>query len=233
VGTMSYLGSIVRLKLLPWLALVSRAAFVVGFGLLAWPVFVFLESSYVQWSARTAFSSSGRTPEASEDSQRGDSETIVPRAPLGLQTPGFQPGALVAKMEVPRLGLSYAVLEGTASRTLDKGPGHVEGTAFPGETGNICIAGHRNTHFRPLEWIRRGDSILLTNQKGRYRYQVEWVRLFTPDDLYVLDPSHGPSVTVVTCFPFEYVGSAPLRFVVRALPDDETRAHLVSSSVAK
>src|SRR5262249_22719849 len=216
-----------RRKLSAFLGLLSRAALVTGLGLLAWPAFVFLESSYIQWTARTAFSNSTGAPTAAAaDPGAVQSETIVPGTNPGLRSGKFPPGALVARIEIPRLRMSYALLEGTAPRTLDKSPGHVEGTAFPGEVGNICIAGHRNTHFRSLEWVRRGDAISLTCRNGTYRYQVEWVRLFAPDDLYVLDASHGPAVTLVTCFPFEYVGSAPLRFVVRALPDDETRSRL-------
>jgi sortase A len=132
----------------------------------------------------------------------------------------------LGRFEVPRLKLSYALLEGTDNRTLDKSIGHVEGTGLPGESGNIGIAGHRNTHFRKLEWIRRGDMIVITSARGQFRYHVEWARLFRTDDLQVLDGAHGPAVTLVTCFPFEYVGSAPLRYVIRALPDSDTRARL-------
>ena len=133
---------------------------------------------------------------------------------------------MLGKFEVPRLNLSYVVLEGTDNRTLDKSIGHVEGTGMIGAAGNIGIAGHRNTHFRKLEWIRRGDEIVLSSTSGSYRYRVEWIRLFQPADVEVLDAAHGPALTLVTCFPFEYVGSAPLRFIVRALPEEETRARL-------
>jgi sortase A len=129
---------------------------------------------------------------------------------------------------VPRLNLAYALLEGTDNKTLDRSIGHVQGTGLPGEAGNIGIAGHRHTHFRKLEWIRRGDEILIVSPHGRFRYRVEWARLFQPGDIEVLDPAHGPAVTLITCFPFEYVGAAPLRYVIRALPDTETRARLSS-----
>jgi sortase A len=127
-------------------------------------------------------------------------------------------GTVLSHFEIPRLGMKWVLLEGTDAKTLDKSIGHVEGTAMPGESGNIAIAGHRNTHFRKLEWIRRGDEIILKNASGEYRYVVEWGKLFTPDDIEVLDAQHGPAVTLVTCFPFEYVGAAPLRYIVRALP---------------
>jgi sortase A len=139
----------------------------------------------------------------------------------------------LGRLEVPRLKLGYALLEGTDDRTLDKSIGHVVGTGLPGESGNIGIAGHRNTHFRKLEWIRRGDEIILRSPNGEFRYYVEWAKLFRPGDIAVLDESHGPAVTLVTCFPFEYVGSAPLRYIIRALPDPETRARLLPTDRQK
>ncbi len=141
---------------------------------------------------------------------------------------------MLAKLEIDRLGLSLVLLEGTDARTLDKSIGHVKNTALPGEMGNIGIAGHRNAHFKKLERIRRGDVIKLRTGAEEFRYAVEWVRLVTPDDIYVLDPTHGPAVTLITCFPFQYVGSAPQRFIVRALPDAETREKLAGrASVAR
>lgn len=141
------------------------------------------------------------------------------------------PGTVIGQFEVPRLGLSYVLLEGTDNRTLDRSVGHVEGTGLPGSAGNIAVAGHRDRHFRKLEWIHRDDQIVLTSSSGkRFVYRVEWSRLFKPGDIQVLDESLGPAVTLITCFPFEYVGSAPLRLVVRALPDDLTRTMLIASA---
>lgn len=174
--------------------------------LLAWSGFLCLESAYAQKAGEKQLAKAER-------------ETIVtPRQPAksGARKP---PGSVLGRFEVPRLNLSYVVLEGTDSRTLDKSIGHVTWTSGIGENGNIGIAGHRNTHFRKLEWIRRGDEVILSSPGGQYRYRVEWARLFKPTDMEVLEPEHGPAVTLITCFPFEYVGSAPLRFVVRALPD--------------
>ena len=197
-----------------------RVALLSGASLLAWPMFVTLESEFTQWSGER------RLLEASQTTQ----EKIVqtgPRLPAGKR--GSRSGAVLGRFEVPRLQLSYVVLEGTNNRTLDKSIGHVEGTADIGEPGNIGIAGHRNTHFRKLEWIRRDDEIKLSSPNAEFCYRVEWVRLFKPGDMEVLDPSHGPALTLVTCFPFEYVGAAPLRFVVRALPDETTRSRLQAS----
>jgi sortase A len=194
-----------------------------GASLLAWPMFVMFESELTQWSGERRLSEASRTEE----------EKIVqpgPRLPAGKRGP--RSGAVLGRFEVPRLQLSYVVLEGTDNRTLDKSIGHVEGTADIGEPGNIGIAGHRNTHFRKLEWVRRDDEIKLSSPNKEFCYRVEWVRLFKPGDLEVLDPSHGPALTLVTCFPFEYVGAAPLRFVVRALPEENTRSRLQASSLS-
>lgn len=203
-----------------------------GLCLLVWPTLVAGESRYAQWSGRRQLAlstygamdvSAARTQTAPE-TQR---ETIVVRDPAKIPGTRLPAGTLLGSIEVPRLALSYVLLEGTDSRTLDKSVGHVEGTAAVGSGGNIGVAGHRDTHFRKLEWIRRDDEIVLTARDGsRYTYNVEWLRLFTPEDIEVLDEAHGPAVTVITCFPFEYVGSAPLRLVIRALPDEQTRARL-------
>jgi sortase A len=83
-----------------------------------------------------------------------------------------------------------------------------------------------------LERARRGDDVVLTSQNVAYRYVVEWVHVFRPDNLEVLDPSHGPALTLITCYPFQYIGSAPLRYVVRALPDSATRAKLMAASLS-
>ena len=138
------------------------------------------------------------------------------------------PGSEVGRVEVPSLNMSWTVFEGTNDQTLDRGIGHVEGSANLGESGNIGIAGHRHTHFRKLEWIRRGDEIVLTSTKGTFHYRVNFVKLHKPTDVEVLDPAFGPSVTLITCFPFEYVGSAPLRFIVRAVADKDSLARLMA-----
>lgn len=216
----------------PALSGLSLLLLVAGLILVGWPLFVTVESEMVQWSGsrqveRTPTAAVQAAGAATASSPRLPAETIVPGARARPGNPARPAaGAVLAKFEIERLGLSWVLLEGSDDRTLDKSIGHVEYTALPGEMGNIGIAGHRNTHFRKLEWIRRGDVITIQAGAEEFRYQVEWIRLFTPDNIYVLDPSHGPAVTLITCFPFEYVGSAPQRFVVRALPDAATREKL-------
>ena len=196
-------------------------ALIAGAGLVGWACYLTADSTYTQWAGARFLAAERHEP----------SETIVPKSASSAK-PGQQArrGAVLGNFAMPRLGLSLVLLEGTDARTLDRSIGRVEYTGRLGETGNIGIAGHRNTHFRRLEWVRRGDEIVLTSRNVEYKYYVEWVHLYTPDDLMVLDPSHGPAVTLITCFPFEYVGSAPVRFVVRALPNDETRVKLLAAS---
>jgi len=125
-------------------------------------------------------------------------------------------GSLTARIEVPRLGMSAMVMEGVTSSILRRAAGHIPGTALPGEQGNIGISAHRDTFFRPLRHIEVGDTVLLTTMSGSYRYRVLSTLITTPDDVAVLSPGTGESLTLVTCYPFYFVGPAPNRFVVRA-----------------
>jgi sortase A len=125
-------------------------------------------------------------------------------------------GDVLGRMDIPRLGVSVAVLQGTKSRILRVGAGHIEGTPLPGEPGNSGIAGHRDTFFRELKDIRSHDEIQLQTSNGLFRYEVDWAKVVAPDDVDVLAPSTGSALTLVTCYPFYLVGPAPKRFVVRA-----------------
>ena len=127
---------------------------------------------------------------------------------------------LVGRLEVPRLGVSVIVVEGDGEGVLRHAAGHIPGTALPGETGNIGISAHRDTFFRPLRNIRADDAITLITLAGEYRYKVVSTTIVTPDDIGVLRSAPGPApgevLTLVTCYPFYFVGPAPKRFIVRA-----------------
>ena len=125
-------------------------------------------------------------------------------------------GDIMGRIEIPRLGMKIAILEGTTPRALRLGVGHIEGTAAPGEAGNIGIAGHRDTYFRALKDIRTSDEIQIQTAAGVSRYEVDWVRIVEPDDVGVLAPSAASGITLVTCYPFHFLGTAPQRFVVHA-----------------
>jgi sortase A len=125
-------------------------------------------------------------------------------------------GDLVGRLDIPRLGISAMVLEGDDDGTLKLGVGHIPGTALPGPQGNVGLAAHRDSFFRPLHGIRRTDEIELVTALRTYRYRVRDVAIVRPDDVAVLRDTGSPSLTLVTCYPFWWVGNAPKRFVVRA-----------------
>jgi sortase A len=124
---------------------------------------------------------------------------------------------LVGRIQIPRLGISAIVREGEDADTLRKAVGHIPGTALPGASGNVGLAAHRDTYFRPLKDIRKGDLIRVATLSGRHEYRVESTEIVTPADVRVLDPTREPSLTLVTCYPFYYVGPAPKRFIVHAV----------------
>ena len=123
---------------------------------------------------------------------------------------------MVGRIEIPRLGVSVIVLEGSTGRIFRRAAGHLRGTAAPGESGNVAIAGHRDTFFRPLRDIRSQDIIKLTTLKQTYWYRVESTEVVAPDDVEVLADSPQPILTLVTCYPFYYIGPSPKRFIVHA-----------------
>jgi len=123
---------------------------------------------------------------------------------------------LIGRMQVDRLGVSVVVMEGTSNKTLRRAVGHIAGTALPGRTGNVGIAGHRDTFFRPLRNIHSNDVITLTTRSGEYRYRVVSTKVVKPDNVGVLNSDGNEVLTLVTCYPFYFLGSAPQRFIVRA-----------------
>jgi sortase A len=119
-------------------------------------------------------------------------------------------------LRIPSLGIEAPVLEGTDELTLNRGVGHIVGTPLPGEGGNIGVAGHRDGFFRGLKDVRVGDSVDLYTENGNTRYVVDEIRIVPLENVSVLGPRSRPSITLVTCYPFYFVGSAPLRYIVHA-----------------
>ena len=126
------------------------------------------------------------------------------------------PGGALGRIEIARIGLAAMILEGTNGRTLRRAVGHIPGTPLPGQQGNVAIAGHRDTFFRPLRNVQHNDEITLTTLDGTYRYLVDSTQVVAPEDTQVLDDSRDTILTLVTCYPFYFVGPAPKRFIVRA-----------------
>lgn len=149
-----------------------------------------------------------------------EGQILLEREPHEIHPkPAIKPGDILGRLDIPRLGLSVAVLQGTGSRMLRLGAGHIEGTPLPWESGNSGIAGHRDTFFRGLRDIRTNDEIQFQTATGLFHYAVDWAKVVAPDDRGVLAPSTESSITLVTCYPFYFVGPAPNRFVVRAHRD--------------
>lgn len=125
-------------------------------------------------------------------------------------------GDVIGEIQVPRLGLNAIVVQGDSAATLRRAVGHLSKSALPGEWGNVALAGHRDTFFRPLRDIRLGDEIKFTTKERSFEYRVESIEVVAPTDLRVLESSTGHDLTLLTCFPIYYVGPAPKRLVVRA-----------------
>src|SRR5271157_5492262 len=125
-------------------------------------------------------------------------------------------GEVIGKIEVPRLGLNVMVVQGDSRLNLRRAVAHLSKSALPGERGNVALAGHRDTFFRPLRDIRLGDEIRFKTRERNFEYLVESIEIVAPTDIRVLESSTGHDLTLLTCFPFYYVGPAPQRFVVRA-----------------
>ena len=132
------------------------------------------------------------------------------------RTAALAPRSLVGRVEIRRLRLSAVAREGVDESTLALAIGHVPGTALPGAPGNAAFAAHRDTFFRPLKHVRPGDQIVVTTKAAAFRYAVTDIRVVEPGDVSVLDPTAHATLTLITCYPFEFIGSAPKRFVVRA-----------------
>jgi sortase A len=143
----------------------------------------------------------GEPPEASGE-RRSGSQNALPAA--------------VALLRIPKIHLEVPVLEGTNALTLNRGTGWIEGTARPGDRGNVGIAGHRDSFFRGLKDVKINDTISLETAHGTASYVVDQIRIVKPEDVSVLDPTSEPVLTLVTCYPFRFVGNAPKRYIVTA-----------------
>lgn len=132
-------------------------------------------------------------------------------------------GGLVGMLDVPRLNLTTPVIEGDDDKTLKRAVGHLPDTPLPWEAGNSALAGHRDGLFRPLKDIKVGDEIRFRTSREEIRYRVTDTSIVTPDDVSVLEQGDGRELTLVTCYPFYYVGNAPKRFIVHASREQSSR----------
>lgn len=165
-------------------------------------------------AADDAASDESATPAAAG---RVSSGTRAPQAtPAGASARTPVRGETIGRIEIPRLGVNAIVRTGSDARTLRLAVGHIPGTAPPGG-GNTGLAAHRDTFFRRLGSIAVGDEIRVVTPERTYQYAVEETMIVEPTDVWVLDPTNEPVLTLVTCYPFRFIGAAPQRFIVRAV----------------
>ena len=194
--------------------------FAIGFVALAWVGFAYFDAELYQAGQSRLFEKilqvSSKTPSGAGSQPLTGSVAEADRSrAIGPQT-AARSGYPLGRIEIGSIGMQAMVFEGTDARTLRRAVGHIPGTALPGESGNVAIAGHRDTFFRALEKIRKNDEITLATLNGFYRYRVDVTRVVEPDDIAVLGDEGGSVLTLVTCYPFGLIGPAPQRFVVRA-----------------
>lgn len=125
-------------------------------------------------------------------------------------------GEIVAKLEIPKIGLDTIIVEGIDNSTLKKGPGHYPGTVLPGQRGNCIIASHRDTFFRNVGELDINDPIKVSMAGYNYTYVVTNKQVVKPTDLTPMNPTSYPALTLITCYPFHYIGPAPKRYIVTA-----------------
>src|SRR5262245_3861214 len=182
----------------------DRILLVIGLLCLGTYIAVTLQTYLYQEQMEETFEAMSVSPDVPE-------KDVAPAKP-----PTLTEGDLVGRLEIPRLKISVMVLEGIQSRTLRLGAGHIPGTSYPGGTGNIGIAAHRDTFFRPLSSVKENDVIQFSTPNKTTKYRVVSTSIVSPDDVEVLKTQGKDKLTLVTCYPFYYVGPAPQRFIVTA-----------------
>jgi len=182
-----------------WWLWIERVLLGTGIVCLVWWAVVSLQATRYQYKQRAALERMrGATPAVVNDS-------------AALPT-----GSLIGSLDIPRLRLSAVIAEGDDDATLKVAIGHLPDTPMPWHEGNSALAGHRDTFVRPLQHVRVGDELLVSTVRGDFRYQVRDTMVVGPNDVWVLDPTDRPMLTLITCYPFNYVGKAPRRFIVKA-----------------
>lgn len=187
-----------------WLVWAGSTLLVGGAAIFAWCGWVWYQASLAQKHAREWL-----------EQRPAMHAPVTPSVPAVSRFHARR-GDVIGNLTIPRLHLSVMVLEGDDARILKVAAGHIPGTAFQPGAGNIAIAAHRDTFFRPLRSIRRGDLVTFQTPAGVSRFAVSSTEVVRPTDVQVLNNAPGRDLTLVTCYPFSYLGSAPRRFIVFA-----------------
>lgn len=196
-----------------WLRRAEITLGVIGILLLGGALAAVLRSSVYQARQERAFSALERKTGAPATGGGSPSAAAPAARPARL----FDADPLVlGRIEIPRIGASAIVREGDDDATLAVAVGHIPGTARPGRTGNMALAGHRDSFFRALRNIRVDDTIRFRTVSGLFEYRVDSTEVVGPRDVRVLASTGGSTLTLVTCYPFRFLGRAPKRFIVHA-----------------
>ena len=179
----------------------SRILLAVGVVALAYAAYLTIDSRMYQAAERRQF----------ERARQGS--TVVAAAPI-IAMPAD--GDSIGVIEIPRIGIAVVVVQGDSPDILTRAVGHIADTALPGHAGNVVLAGHRDTFFRPLRDLRVGDTITVKTRQGDFDYFVDSTFVVGASDVWVVDARGGHTLTLITCYPFTYIGPAPDRFIVRA-----------------
>jgi sortase A len=207
---------------LRWLERGLLIVALVCLGSWAW---AWLDSSVTQYRENRIFDEAlaRETPAATTAASETDALGSFHQTGSGKTIP-LDEGDLVGRIEISRIGVSSIVLEGVGHKTLRRGVGHIPDTALPEGDGNVGLAAHRDSFFRGLKDVRKNDIITFKTLEGTYEYRVESTEIVMPEDTHVLADQGAPTLTLVTCYPFHYVGSAPKRFIVHARRVDDPGA---------
>ncbi len=182
---------------------IERSLMALAFACLAWSGFVTVEARRYQHDQA--------------DELRHILALVPPVNAPAAPIPPLRQGELIGALTIPRLHLSAMMAEGDDDGSLRVAIGHLPDTPPPWwDHGNVALAAHRDTFFRPLKDIVAGDEIDLVTTRGQFVYDVTGTTIVDPDDTSVLNPTEGPTLTLITCYPFDYIGHAPKRFIVRA-----------------
>jgi len=184
---------------------IERGLLGIGISCVVWAGTSWLSAVIYQ----SGHSVSRERPASSLDQSDADRAPITEGTRLAASAP-------IGHLDIPRLGLSAVVAQGDDENTLRVAVGHLPDTPLPWQEGNSALAGHRDSFFRPLRRIHVGDEIQFAARQGRFRYRVTRHTVVEPDELWVLDASPTAALTLITCYPFDFVGPAPRRFVVQA-----------------
>jgi sortase A len=206
-GLLAQRGTTLIRRVKTILTLSSYSLFIIGCCALGYYATVATAASYYQAHSREALRNLADHP-----------VQLKANAGLSLCSP-LRVGSgltLLGRLDIPRIGLSAVIADGTSSHVLRLAVGHVPGSAEPWSFGNVALAAHRDTFFRRLGELHRGDKIQVTVPGSQYHYKVVFTSIVSPNETWVLQPATGQTLTLITCYPFHFVGAAPNRFVVRA-----------------